>query len=118
MDTPIPEFLAEAANKRVSDIFIIAGRPLAEKIDGHLFSSGDRLMPAETEALDVYKRQLLSCVERMAFGADLNVDVLFSRTCYESVSAVAGYSCLIVVRMDSFSHDFHLSIYLILFVFN
>ncbi len=45
MDTPIPEFLAEAANKRVSDIFIIAGRPLAEKIDGHLFSSGDRLMP-------------------------------------------------------------------------
>ena len=39
MDTPIPEFLAEAANKRVSDIFIIAGRPLAEKIDklpGHI----------------------------------------------------------------------------------
>ena len=31
MDTPIPEFLAEAANRRVSDIFIIAGRPLAEK---------------------------------------------------------------------------------------
>ena len=36
MDTSIPEFLAEAANRRVSDIFIIAGRPLAEKIDGHL----------------------------------------------------------------------------------
>ena len=31
MDTPIPEFLAEAANRRVSDIFIIAGRPLAER---------------------------------------------------------------------------------------
>ena len=29
MDTPIPEFLAEASNRRVSDIFIIAGRPLA-----------------------------------------------------------------------------------------
>ena len=43
MDTPIPEFLAEAANKRVSDIFIIAGRPLAEKIDGHLFSSGENV---------------------------------------------------------------------------
>ena len=51
-------------------------------------------------------RFLLSCVERMAFGADLNVDVLFSRTCYESVSAVAGYSCLMVIRMDSFSHYF------------
>ena len=45
MDTPIPEFLAEAANRRVSDIFIIAGRPLAEKIDGHLLDRGDRLMP-------------------------------------------------------------------------
>ena len=28
MDTPIPEFLAEAANRRVSDIFIIAGRQI------------------------------------------------------------------------------------------
>ena len=51
METPIPEFLAEAANKRVSDIFIIAGRPLSEKIDGHLFNSGDRLMPEQTENL-------------------------------------------------------------------
>lgn len=49
MDTPIPEFLAEAANRRVSDIFIIAGRPLAEKIDGHLLDRGDRLMPDQTE---------------------------------------------------------------------
>ena len=40
MDTPIPEFLAEAANRRVSEIFIIAGRPLAEKIDGHLLEIG------------------------------------------------------------------------------
>ena len=57
MDTQIPEFLTEAANKRVSDIFIIAGRTLAEKIDGHLFSSGERLMPEQTEALlrTIYK---------------------------------------------------------------
>ena len=51
MDTSIPEFLAEAANRRVSDIFIIAGRPLAEKIDGHLLDRGDRLMPDQTENL-------------------------------------------------------------------
>ena len=51
MDTPIPEFLAEASNRRVSDIFIIAGRPLAEKIDGHLLDRGDRLMPDQTENL-------------------------------------------------------------------
>ena len=54
-------------------------------------------------------RFLLSCVERMAFGTDLNMDVLFSRTCYESVSAVAGNSCLMVFWMDSFSHFIHLS---------
>lgn len=29
MDTPIPEFLAEAANRRVSDIFIIAAMPFS-----------------------------------------------------------------------------------------
>ena len=49
---------------------------------------------------------LLSGIERMAFGADLHVDIWFGRTCYESVSAVAGYSCLIVFGMDSFSHCF------------
>ena len=27
MDTPIPEFLAEAANRRVSDIFIMQAAP-------------------------------------------------------------------------------------------
>lgn len=49
---------------------------------------------------------LLSGVERMAFGANLYVDIGFGRTCYESVSAVAGYSCLMVIRMDSFSNYF------------
>ena len=65
MDTPIPEFLAEAANKRVSDIFIIAGRPLAEKIDGHLLSSGERLMPAETE-------NLLRIIYKLAGNRDIS----------------------------------------------
>ena len=57
MDTQIPDFLTEAASRRVSDIFIIAGRTLAEKIDGHLFSSGEKLMPEQTEALlrTIYK---------------------------------------------------------------
>ena len=53
---------------------------------------------------------LLSCVERMAFGTDFYVDILLCGSCYKCVSAVAGYSCLIVIRMDSFSHDFHLSV--------
>ena len=61
MDTSIPEFLAEAANRRVSDIFIIAGRPLAEKIDGHLLDRGDRLMPDQTE---IYSAHLRPCGNR------------------------------------------------------
>ncbi len=52
---------------------------------------------------------LLSCIERVAFGTDLYVNIFFGRTCYKSVAAVAGYSCLIIVRMDSFFHIFHLS---------
>ena len=46
----------------------------------------------------------------MALGADFYVDFFLSRTCYECVSTVAGYSCLMVYRMDSFLHDFHLVI--------
>ena len=53
---------------------------------------------------------LLSCVERMALGADFYMDALVCRTCHKCVAAVAGYGCLMVLRMDSFSHDFHLSI--------
>jgi hypothetical protein len=34
------------------------------------------------------------------------VDFRFCRTCYESISTVTCYCCLIVIWMDSFSHDF------------
>ena len=53
------EFLTKAANEHASDIFIIAGRPLAIKIDGHLSSYGDRLMPDQTE-------EILRCIYQMA----------------------------------------------------
>ena len=55
-------------------------------------------------------RFLLSCIERMALGADLNVDILLSRTCHKCISTVAGYCSLMILRMDSFAHDIHLSI--------
>ena len=54
------EFLTKAANEHASDIFIIAGRPLAIKIDGHLSSYGDRLMPDQTE-------EILRCIYQMAY---------------------------------------------------
>ena len=47
---------------------------------------------------------LLAGVERMALGADFYVDLRLGRTGHKSVSAVAGYGCLIVLRMYSFSH--------------
>ena len=54
---------------------------------------------------------LLSCVERMTFRADFYVDFFACRTCYECIPTVASYSCLIVIWMDSFFHDFHLFLF-------
>lgn len=36
------------------------------------------------------------------------MDILLSGTGYEFISAVAYYFCLIVIWMDSLSHNFHL----------
>ena len=47
----IPDFLSYSATRHASDIFIIAGRPLSVKIDGKLSTYGERLMPADTDAL-------------------------------------------------------------------
>ena len=55
---------------------------------------------------------LLSCVEWMALGADFYVDVLLCRSCYKCVSTVTSYSSLIIIWMDTFAHDFHLSIFI------
>ena len=49
---------------------------------------------------------LLTCVERMALGANFNVNVLLRRTGHKCIAAVAGHSCLIILWMDTFSHDF------------
>ena len=49
----------------------------------------------------------------MAFRTDLNVDLFLGRTCYKSISAVAGNSCLMVFWMDSFSHFIHLFLILL-----
>ena len=51
---------------------------------------------------------LLACIEGVTLGANLNCYVLLCRACNEGVAAVASNSCLVVLRMDSFSHDFHL----------
>ena len=49
-------------------------------------------------------------INTAASGADFHVDTLVRRTCYKCVPAVAGHCCLMVLWMDSFAHDFHLSI--------
>ena len=59
------DFLTTAANQHASDIFIIAGRPLSIKVDGHLTDFGERLMPYDT-------KQILECIYQMANNRDLN----------------------------------------------
>lgn len=53
----IPDFLSLASEKKASDIFIIAGRPLSMKIQGKLENFGDRLMPDATNEMiqHIYK---------------------------------------------------------------
>lgn len=51
-------------------------------------------------------RFLLTGIERMALGTNLNVDFLLGRTGYKLITAVAGNFCLIIGRMDSLFHDF------------
>ena len=52
---------------------------------------------------------LLTCIKRMAFGADFHMDIALCRSCYKFISAVADNLCLIILRMDSFFHFIHLS---------
>ena len=49
---------------------------------------------------------LLSCIERMAFGADFHVDILLGGTGRECIPAVAGHGSFIIVWMNSFFHCF------------
>ena len=51
---------------------------------------------------------LLSSIEWMALRANFYVDFWLCRSCNKCVSTVACNSCLIIIWMDSFSHDFHL----------
>ena len=51
---------------------------------------------------------LLACKERMALGADLNMDFRLCGTYCELITAVAGYLCFIVFWLYAFFHFFHL----------
>lgn len=59
------EFLSKAAEQHASDIFIIAGRPLSIKTDGHLSTYGDRLMPEQTS-------EILEVIYQMANNRDIS----------------------------------------------
>lgn len=54
---------------------------------------------------------LSSGIERMALGANFDVDAFLGRSGYEGVTTVAGNGCLIVIRLNIFAHDFHLFLY-------
>lgn len=48
---------------------------------------------------------LLTCVERMALGADFDLDILLSGLGLDNVAASTGNSGLLVIRMDTLSHS-------------
>lgn len=54
---------------------------------------------------------LTTSVERMAFGANLYVDVFFSGTGFPSCAASAGNGGGFVIRMKTFFHLCHLFLY-------
>ena len=72
-----------------------------------------QLLTAETlvEALNTsagVNQLLLASVERMALGANFDVDLGFGGTSLDDVAACAGDGAVNVVRMDTLFHSFHL----------
>ena len=59
------DFLSKAASEHASDIFIIAGRPLSLKTDGHLSTYGERLMPEQTN-------EILQIIYQLAGNRDIS----------------------------------------------
>ena len=52
---------------------------------------------------------LLAGIERVALGANFNLNVLFGRTSLNNCTTRASDSSLFVLGMDTFLHEFHLS---------
>lgn len=51
---------------------------------------------------------LLACKERVARGANLNTEVILNGARLEAVPARASNRYLVILRMNSFFHNFHL----------
>ena len=63
------------------------------------------ILPVELIDTTLGSRCLLCAgVERVALGADFDVDLRRCGSCHEGVAAVAGNSCLVILGMDSLSH--------------
>ena len=52
---------------------------------------------------------LLASVERMALGANFDVDLGLGGTSFDDITASAGNGAVNVVRMDTLFHSFHLN---------
>lgn len=47
---------------------------------------------------------LLTCIERVALGTNLDSDISFCGTCFNNVAASAGNGSFLVIRMNTLSH--------------
>ena len=80
---------------------------LAVCISVSILVGAQAIFPVELIDTSLGSRCLLRAgVERMALGANFDVDFRRCGTGHEGVAAVAGYSCLIILGMDSLSHFF------------
>ena len=80
---------------------------LAVCILGSISVVAQAILPVELIDTSLSSSCLLRAgVELMALGADLDVDLVLGGANRKGVTAVAGNSCLIILGMDSLSHDF------------
>lgn len=91
---------------------LIRTRPVG-RILARLYEKRDLIFDAKSlsELLNAaagVNQFLLTCEERMAFGTNFNRNIFFRRTRFNHFTAGTLDRCLLIIRMDSFFHLFHL----------
>lgn len=95
MEEKVKAFLELATQKKASDIFIIAGRPLSVKIDGKLCTLDgfeERLMPPETD-------EFIRIIYKLAH--DRNIEPMLETGDDDFSMAIPGLSRFRVIHTGS-----------------
>lgn len=102
----VAALLNKAAQERASDLFIIAGLPLSYKVNGVMYSQGDRLMPDATEELirQIYSLASQRSIDLLLISGDDDFSFSIPGLSRFRVSAFKQRGSLAaVIRMIAFS---------------